>query len=244
MTGQNRQANQARKSAKPRQTKEKFQPEREEKAKPIIAKTHNQKLFLQAATTQTLIVAKGSAGVGKTYLAACIAANKLLKGEINKIVLVRPYVQMGRSSGFWPGSIEDRLEPYFAPILSVLRERLGESNFNCLYGKSILIQPMEAVRGMDFKDTLLIGDEQQNTTREEMRCLVTRLSEGSQFILVGDDKQADIRPKDSGLLYLVDLIQRHSIKSASVIEFNSFDIVRSGIVAQFVRIFDEEGALR
>lgn len=246
MTGTNRIARQDRRASKTKPPKETFQIERELKAQPIVAKTVNQKLFLKACATETIVVGRGASGVGKTYLAASVAANKLLKGEIENIVLVRPYVQMGRSSGFWPGSIEDRLEPYFAPMLNVLKDRLGTSHFNNLYKKHILIQPLEAVRGMDFKNTLLIGDEIQNASRTEMRCLLTRISEGSQFILIGDDRQADIRPSDSGLLYLVDLFNKHfeRLEGTTVIEFTAEDVVRHGLVAEFVKIFDAEGVLK
>lgn len=243
MSGPNRSATQVRRASKAKVVKEKFMEERDNKAQPIVAKTENQKLFLKACATDAIVVGRGSAGVGKTYLAASVAANKLLKGDIDKIVMVRPYVQMGRSSGFWPGSIQDRMEPYFAPMLNVFKKRLGEGNFNNLYGKSILIQPMEAVRGMDFENTLLLADEMQNCTKEEMRCLVTRISEGSQFIFIGDDKQSDIKAHDSGLLYLVELLKKHSIPDTSVVEFTSDDVVRHGLVSRFVKIFDEEGPL-
>ncbi len=219
----------------------KYEDERAIKASPVLPKTENQKRFIQAVQRDTLIVCRGAAGTGKSYLSASLAANKLLKGECEYIVLIRPYISLGKTTGFWPGTILDRLRPYLAPMLNVLEERLGKSHFNNLIEKNILIQPMEAVRGMDFKDSFVICDEGQNITKEEARSLVTRISGNTQMVLIGDDRQSDLRQKVSGLTYISDLINRYDIDNASTIEFTSDDVIRSDIVGTFVKIFDKEG---
>lgn len=232
-----------RKAAKGKQINSKYMEEREQKAQPITAKNENQKKYLHSLQFNPYTVAKGSAGTGKTYLAACVASNKLLKGEIDKIVVTRPLVGMGKSSGFWPGTIEDKLGPYLAPILSTIKQRLGENKYQADFGKSILIQPLEAVRGMNFDSkTFVIVDESQNCTIEEIRSLTTRMAEGSQIVFCGDSKQKDLNGY-SGIEYLCDLFKKHRLEGCTVVEFTSEDIVRSGLVRKFVEIFDAEGSI-
>lgn len=225
---------------KGRQFNPKYQEERLDKAKPILAKNANQKEYIHSLMVNTITVGRGSAGTGKTYVATCVAVNKYLKGEIDKIVITRPLVGMGKSSGFWPGTITDKLEPYLLPIINTIKERLGEDKFRADYGKNITIQPMEAVRGMNFDKTFLIVDEAQNCEPLEIRSLVTRLAEGSQAAFCGDDKQKDLKGL-SGIEYLCNIIKRNNIGGCGVVEFGPDDIVRSGITKVFVEVFDAEG---
>lgn len=222
------------------EVKEKFAEEH--KAKPIIAKNENQKKYLHSLQFDTVSVGKGSAGSGKTWCAAAVAANKYLKGEINQIIVARAYVPMGKTTGFWPGSVEEKLMPFVAPILNVIRERIGESRYQCEFGKTIKIQPLEAIRGMSFPaGTFLIIDESQNLNVEEVRSIVTRLEEGSQVAFCGDDKQRDVQGV-SGIVYLANLIKKHNLPNCSVVEFTPADIVRSGLTRAFVEIFEKEGS--
>lgn len=222
------------------EVKEKFAEEH--KAKPIIAKNENQKKYLHSLQFDTVSVGKGSAGSGKTWCAAAVAANKYLKGEINQIIVARAYVPMGKTTGFWPGSVEEKLMPFVAPILNVIRERIGDSRYQCEFGKTLKIQPLEAIRGMSFPPgTFLIIDESQNLNVEEVRSIVTRLEEGSQVAFCGDDKQRDVQGI-SGIVYLANLIKKHNLPNCSVVEFTPADIVRSGLTRAFVEIFEKEGS--
>lgn len=222
------------------EVKEKFAEEH--KAKPIIAKNDNQKKYLHSLQFDTVSVGKGSAGSGKTWCAAAVAANKYLKGEINQIIVARAYVPMGKTTGFWPGSVEEKLMPFVAPILNVIRERIGDSRYQCEFGKTLKIQPLEAIRGMSFPPgTFLIIDESQNLNVEEVRSIVTRLEEGSQVAFCGDDKQRDVQGI-SGIVYLANLIKKHNLPNCSVVEFTPADIVRSGLTRAFVEIFEKEGS--
>lgn len=206
------------------------------------AKTANQALYIDALLKKIVVVAEGHAGCGKTYLASKVAALKYLKGEIDTIVVMRPYVGMGKSSGFWPGTIEDKLSPYLAPVLGVLAETLG-TKFQADFGKNILIQPLEAVRGRSFDRAFIIVDESQNLTPEEVRSITTRLGEETQIVFCGDTRQTDI-PGLNGLQYLVSTLQNNKIEDSAVVNFTADDVVRSGICAQFVKIYEAQGPLR
>lgn len=221
------------------EVKEKFMHEHQ--AKPIIAKTDAQKRYLHSLQFDTVSVGKGSAGTGKTYCAAAVAANKYLKGEISEIVVARAYVPMGKTTGFWPGTVEEKLLPFLTPILNVIKERVGANRYLAEFGKTIKIQPLEAIRGMSFPaGTFLIIDESQNLNVDEVRSIVTRLEEGSQVAFCGDDKQRDIRGV-SGIVYLTNLIKKYNLPNCSVTEFTPKDIVRSGLTKAFVEIFEKEG---
>lgn len=236
-----RKKTRATKSAK-KALKPKFQEEREGLIKPITAKNDNQKKYLDSLQKNLITVGQGSAGTGKTYLAARVASQKYLKNEIQKIVVMRPLVGMGKSSGFWPGTITEKIEPYLLPILNTIKSEIGINRYSAEYGKSIVIQPMEAVRGMSFDEkTFIIVDEAQNCTPEEIRSLVTRLEEGAMLAFCGDDRQKDLRGL-SGIEYLSSLITKHSLPKCGVVKFTSDDIVRSGLTRRFVEIFDKEGA--
>lgn len=217
--------------------KPKFEPV----LKPITAKNENQKKYLHSLQFDTVSVGKGSAGSGKTWCAAAVAANKYLKGEINQIIVARAYITMGKSTGFWPGTVEEKLLPFVTPILNVIKDRIGDTKYDAEFRKTIKIQPLEAIRGMSFPaGTFLLVDESQNLSVEEVRSIVTRLEEGSQVAFCGDDKQRDIKGV-SGIVYLANLIKNHNLQNCSVVEFTPQDIVRSGLTRQFVEIFEKEG---
>lgn len=210
--------------------------------KPIVAKNNNQKVYLGSLEKNTITVGKGSAGSGKTYLAASIAAQKYLKGQVNKIIVMRPIVSMGKSSGAFPGTIEEKMIPWLLPIFNHIKKQIGDKKFESDFGKNILIQPLETVRGASFEaGTAVIVDEAQNCTPDEIRSIVTRLEEGCMLAFCGDDKQKDIRGL-SGITYLANLIKQHNIPECGVVEFTPEDSVRSGLTKRFVEIFDKEGA--
>jgi phosphate starvation-inducible PhoH-like protein len=221
------------------ESKSKF--EEEHRVKPITAKNENQKKYLHSLQFDTVSVGKGSAGSGKTWCAAAVAANKYIKGEIFQIIVARAYVTMGKSTGFWPGTVEDKLMPFVTPILNVIKERVGDLKYQAEFGKTIKIQPLEAIRGMSFPaGTFLIIDESQNLLVDEVRSIVTRLESGSQVAFCGDDFQRDVKGV-SGIVYLANLIKKHNLPGCTVTEFTPADIVRSGLTKMFVEIFEEEG---
>lgn len=227
-----------------KRTKRKFEDEVEAKASTIVAKTERQKHYLAALQRSSVVVATGSAGVGKTYIAAAHAANRLLRGDIDSVVLTRPYVAMGRSSGFWPGTMSEKLEPYLRPMLNVIKARLGESHFGNLQRTGrIVMQPMEAIRGMSFEDCVLIVDESQDTLPDEIKSVTTRLGENCQLIVCGDPYQTDVKGSN-GIDFICEIINKFDIEGASIVEFTPDDVVRSDICGQFVKAYDKMGRLK
>ena len=224
-----------------RKFNEKFSDERASKIVNIQPKTRNQADFIEALKHNQIVIGQGSAGVGKSYMAATHAVNCYLQDPSLTIYLARAYVPMGRSVGLLPGEIESKLTPFLAPLINPMRKQLGPK-FDADFGTRIQIQMTEALRGLDLKDAILVCDESQNLTRDEIKSIVTRLNESnSQIILIGDSKQSDLKKGESGLEWLIDMVEKYDVKGVDFVEFGPEDIVRGGIVKEFVKIFDKEG---
>lgn len=224
-----------------RKFNEKFSEDRTSKIVNIQPKTENQADFLRAMKHNQIVIGQGSAGVGKSFMAATHAINCYLQDPSITIYLARSYVPMGRSVGLLPGEIESKLTPFLAPLINPVRKQLGPK-FDADFGTRIQIQMTEALRGLDLKDAILVVDEAQNLTRDEIKSIVTRLNEkNSQILLIGDSKQSDLKKGESGLEWLIEMVEKYDVKGVDFVEFGPEDIVRGGIVKEFVKIFDAEG---
>lgn len=227
-------------SQRNRSFEDKFEDERKSMIVNINPKNEAQEDFIDVLKTCKIAIARGSAGTGKTFMAATHAANEYLRRQNLKIYMSRPYVPMGRTVGMLPGTAEEKIAPFLAPITNVLKSQLGKK-FDADFGKNIQIQLVEAIRGLDLEDAILLVDEAQNLTREEMKSIVTRLGKGAQIIFTGDTRQSDLKKGESGLDWLCDIVNKYDIHDVDWVDFGPEDCVRSGIVKQFLLAFDEEG---
>lgn len=239
------EAREAKKEKRMKRAVEKFAEEREEivKVDPLLPLNKKQKALLHALKNKTLIVVNGLAGTGKTFMAAAYAADLLRENEIDKIIVCRPLVAMGATAGYLPGGIKEKLEPYVKPMLSVIESRLGKGAYNTLLADGthgrIEICPFESMRGRSLgsnkEPVIVLVDECQNATAEEIFSIITRIGEGSKVVLMGDVYQRDT--KNSGLNWLINFIRHHPNmeEHAGVVEFNEpEDIVRSGLVKDVI----------
>lgn len=229
-----------RNSLAKRDFNEKFEYEREVLVKHISPKNPVQADFLDVMRECQICIGRGSAGTGKSYLAASFAANEYLKNSNLKLYLSRPYVPMGRSVGLLPGTEVEKISPFLVPLTNVLKKHLGHK-YEADFGTNIQIQLIETIRGVDLEDAILIVDEAQNLTKEEMKSVVTRLSRGGKIILIGDTLQSDLKKEESGLDWLIDIVRKYDIKGVDWVDFRPEDCVRSGIVKEFLMAFDQEG---
>lgn len=204
-------------------------------------KNERQQELIDAINFSEIVIAEAPAGCGKTYIAGSMAAKFLAKNTVSKIILTRANVHVGKSIGLLPGTSDDKMEPLLAPILSVLRERMGDA----VYGynrarKKIDLQPLEYIRGNSFKDVFLIVDEAQNLTVAEVQALVTRYESG-RILFIGDNFQTDIKGLN-GLDWLERFARRHDL-DYPVIKFGLEDIVRSDLVKQFlIALYSEDNS--
>lgn len=199
----------------------------------------NQKLYIQALNTDDQVVVVGFSGTGKTYIAATTAANMYASKEINKIILTRPNVSVGKDLGYFPGSLEEKFAPWAAPVLDILNEQLGKGVVETgIKNGNIEMAPLSTMRGRSFHDAFIILDEAQNTTISEMKMFLTRVGKDCKVVINGDIKQSDMK-EQSGLSKILHLIKKHNM-SVPIIEFGVDDIVRSEMCKAWILAFEEE----
>lgn len=232
-----------------RKVNEKFS--HEHKNAPIVAMTEKQKKYLALLNDPNiqLLVVLGLHGVGKSFLSATVAADKYMKKEIDKIIVARPYVQTGKSTGLKPGSSLDKMYAYVRNVLDPMRKRMGGAVFDIALADgqkgTIEVQEVESIRGRSFDErSWLMIEESQQTTPEEMLAIITRVSDSCKLICSGDLNQRDVKG-ESGLKWLLDFVQRHNIKGVGVVNFDSpDDIVRGGLVREIAVGLMKEGKLQ
>jgi phosphate starvation-inducible PhoH-like protein len=205
----------------------------------VIPKNEKQDKLIRSIKVYPITVTTGCAGTGKTYCSTGTVASLFLQGKYNKIVITRANVPTGKSLGHFPGTIQEKMTPWLLPMLEVLEQAFGKAKYQYMMNKGdIEIQPIETIRGRSYKDALVLVDEAQNLTMEELKAISTRLGENSKLILMGDPAQSDVKHGED-LVRFCKLIKRAGIQ-LPVVEFTVDDIVRSDIVADLVRMFISE----
>lgn len=194
-----------------------------------------QETYYDAIKHYDIVFGIGSAGTGKTFLAASYAASQLYHRKINKIVLTRPNVEVGNSLGFLPGTLEEKYAPYLEPFENVFIKSLGKGFYEyAIKNKSIDPKPLGFMRGATFDDCVVLVDECQNMTKVEFKMLLSRFGRNCKMILSGDPYQIDI--KDSGL---EDAVRRlESVDGVEVVHFMDSDIVRSKMCKQIIMAYN------
>ncbi len=206
----------------------------------IIPKTETQRELLNALTSNNQVFILGPAGTGKTYVTATYAADLYTTKEVDKIVITRPHVTVGKDIGYLPGTLEEKTYPWALPVLDVLIKHLGKGVVETgIKNGNIEMAPLALMRGRSFDNSFIIVDETQNITTHELKMLLTRVGEGSKIVLNGDVQQSDL-PSGDGLSKVIHLAKKH-ILPVPVIEFGINDIIRSDICAQWVKVFLKEG---
>jgi phosphate starvation-inducible protein PhoH and related proteins len=204
---------------------------KEQKAsKPNVleAKTENQKNYIRSIVENDVVFCTGPSGSGKSFIAAGIAAQKLLKDEIDTIIVTRPLVCTGRDLGSLPGELNDKIKPYLQPMEENLRYFLGRDRFGMYFNqRRIRFEPLETMRGSTFHDSYMILDEAQNCTLEQIKMFVTRMGKHSKALINGDNKQTDIY-RDSGLDFCIERLS--SVEGVGISKLEYHDIQRNGII--------------
>jgi phosphate starvation-inducible PhoH-like protein len=205
-------------------------------AKPLTPRNHRQKTYINQIQTEDLTFGYGAAGTGKTFIAAYMAGDAYDKGEVKRIIVTRPIVEAGESLGFLPGGVDEKIDPYFIPVLEALEKRLGKGQVAYMREKGdLLFCPFAFMRGRTFDDAFIILDEAQNTSVTQMKMFLTRPGDRSKVVVNGDLKQSDI----PGVNGLQDAVPRFRNKAAMTFFLNS-DVVRSPIAAMAVDAYDGE----
>lgn len=180
--------------------------------------------YLEAIKSNDIIFGVGSAGTGKTYIAAAYAAGELFHRRVNKVILTRPNVETGRGLGFLPGTLEEKYAPYLAPFEAIFTKTLGKGFYDyALKNKDIEPIPLGFLRGTTFEDCIVLVDECQQMEAVEFKMMLSRIGKNCKMIFSGDAEQSDI--EYSGLEDAINRLE--GIPGIEIVEFLDEDIVRS-----------------
>lgn len=202
----------------------------------VKPKTEGQRQMMFAFDEGMNVVAHGSAGTGKSYVACYLALKRLFAREINKIVIVRSAVAT-RDMGFLPGSLEEKSDPYKIPYKQIINHLCGNGTAWDILVKKNMIEFITSsyVRGITIEDCTIIVDEFANMNWHEVNSIITRLGENTQLVVLGDTKQCDLNKTKEKSCFdqLVQVCERMP-KWFDVIEFRPQDIVRSEFVKEWI----------
>lgn len=210
---------------------------------PLSPKNEAQGQLISQIATKDITFSVGPAGTGKTYIAASMAAEALFEKRVNKIILTRPMIGCDEEMGFLPGDQFEKYQPWVAPMIDVLEERLGVGFVGYhLKNHQIDTRPLMAMRGDSFKNSFIILDEAQNTTPGQMKMFLSRIGVNCTMVVSGDLAQSDLKDRYGAPILngLDDALRRlKDVPEIGRAEFTYEDVVRHGLVAKIMKCYEE-----
>ena len=208
--------------------------------KPIMARSSNQVKLVKAFDQHDLIFVTGPAGSGKTYTAIALAVCAFKKKQVKRIILSRPAVEAGEKLGFLPGDMKEKIDPYLQPLYDALQDMIPAAKLQEMIELNIIqIAPLAFMRGRTLNDAVVILDEAQNTTPQQIKMFLTRMGMNTKMIVTGDLTQVDLPPSQmSGLAHAQHILK--GIKEIAFIEMNKKDIVRHKLVTRIVEAYEKQ----
>lgn len=207
--------------------------------KPVyLPKNANQEWYqtLLESPTHPIIVAEGPAGTGKTSFAVQAALSSFSKYK--KLVLTRPVIASDSGIGFLKGDLNQKMDPWVAPLMDVLKEFYPTSKIKQWMKEGVIeIAPFSFLRGRTFKNCFIIADEIQNATPTQTQLLLTRLGQGSKMILTGDVGQTDLRRQKDGLTDLLDRLDKKPVNGVGLVRFDALDSQRHYILPSLLELY-------
>ena len=207
--------------------------------KSVNPKSLNQQAYLQAIKTHDLVFGIGPAGTGKTYLAMAMALAFLQNKAVNRIILTRPAVEAGEKLGFLPGDLIQKVNPYLRPLYDALFDLFQYDQANRLIERGVIeIAPLAFMRGRTLNGAFIILDEAQNTTREQMKMILTRAGFDSKLVITADITQIDLpQPRRSGVLQAIKILS--PLPEIAFVHFNDRDVVRHPLVQKIIKAYQK-----
>ena len=213
--------------------------------RPIYPRTENQCRLVEEFKKNDMVFAVGPAGTGKTYTAIALAVKALKNREIRKIILSRPAVEAGEKLGFLPGDMRDKIDPYLQPLYDALEDMIPMTRLKEHMDNNVIqIAPLAFMRGRTLNDAIVILDEAQNTTPQQIKMFLTRMGTNTKMIITGDLTQIDLpQHHNSGLLHAQRILS--GVPGIGFVTLNKKDIVRHRLVTRIVEAYEKhEQAMR
>jgi len=207
--------------------------------KSVSPKSLNQQAYLQAIKNHDLVFGIGPAGTGKTYLAMAMALTFLQNKAVNRIILTRPAVEAGEKLGFLPGDLIQKVNPYLRPLYDALFDLFQYDQANRLIERGVIeIAPLAFMRGRTLNSAFIILDEAQNTTREQMKMILTRAGFDSKLVITADITQIDLpQPRKSGVIQAMKILS--PLEEIAFVHFNDRDVVRHPLVQKIIQAYQK-----
>lgn len=207
--------------------------------RPIYPRNENQCRLVEEYNRNDMVFAVGPAGTGKTYTAIALAVKALKNREIRKIILSRPAVEAGEKLGFLPGDMRDKIDPYLQPLYDALEDMIPIAKLKEHMDNNIIqIAPLAFMRGRTLNDAVVILDEAQNTTPQQIKMFLTRMGSNTKMIITGDLTQIDLpHHSGSGLLHALHILK--GVKGIGFVTLEKKDIVRHKLVTRIVEAYEK-----
>jgi len=208
------------------------------KGKAVYCKTIGQRHYVKMIGKKEVVVGVGPAGTGKTFLAVAMAVKEYKAGNVDKIILTRPAVEVGEKLGFLPGDLQDKVDPYLRPLYDALETMFGDTYAKLIERGVVEVAPLAYMRGRTLSNAFIILDEAQNTTNEQMKMFLTRMGENSRMVVTGDLTQTDL-PLGStrGLPIALDVLR--DVEEIAICRLNEKDVVRHKLVRKIVNAYEK-----
>ena len=205
--------------------------------KSVHPKSLNQQQYIEAIKKHDMVFGIGPAGTGKTYLAMAMALKFLQDKVVSRIVLTRPAVEAGEKLGFLPGDVQQKVNPYLRPLYDALFDLILSDQAHNLIDRGLIeIAPLAFMRGRTLNSAFIILDEAQNTTKEQMKMILTRPGFDSKLVVTADITQIDLpQPRKSGVLQAMEILAH--IPEISFVRFNEKDVVRHPLVQKIIKAY-------
>jgi len=205
----------------------------------VYPRSKNQAFYINEMRENEICFCVGPAGTGKTYLAIAYALYSVLSKKMRKLVLTRPVVEAGENLGFLPGDLSQKIDPYLRPLYDAMESLIPYDVIHRLEEtRSIEIAPLAYMRGRSLNDCMIILDEAQNTTKEQMKMFLTRIGSGARAIITGDVTQIDLPKKtDSGLLHSLEILR--GIEGLSFSFLHTSDVARNPLIKKIIQAYNE-----
>jgi len=206
----------------------------------VYPKTVNQAELITKLQKHDIVLSLGPAGTGKTYIAVAEALKLVLSHQARKIVLTRPVMEAGENLGFLPGDLEQKINPYLRPLYDAMESLVPQEIIRKMQDSNMIeVAPLAYMRGRSLNNSVVLLDEAQNTTREQMKMFLTRLGQGSRAIIMGDPEQTDLpHSMESGLVHAARILR--NIPEIAIVYLENKDVVRNSLVKKIIQEYEQE----